>query len=86
MIEVKNTPDGIMVKVTDSAIDLATELRLLTSQIVNHPKLNRAFQAAIFSAGGIEYVKDLVEQYGIWIEACQTVDEMEGSNESKKSI
>lgn len=48
MIEVKNTPDGIMVKVTDSAIDLATELRLLTSQIVNHPKLNRAFQAAIF--------------------------------------
>ena len=48
MIEVKNTPDGIMVKVTGSAIDLATELRLLTSQIVNHPKLNRAFQAAIF--------------------------------------
>ena len=74
MIEVKNTPEGIMVKVTGSAIDLATELRLLTSQIVNHPQLNRAFQAAIFSAGGIEYVKDLVEQYGIWVEACQTVD------------
>ena len=85
MIEVKNTPEGIMVKVTGSAMDLANELRLLTKQIVNHPQLNRAFQAAIFSAGGIEYVKDLVEQYGIWVEACQIVDKEE-ANESKKSL
>ena len=85
MIEVKNTPEGIMVKVTGSAMDLANELRLLTKQIVNHPQLNRAFQAAIFSAGGIEYVKDLVEQYGIWVEACQIVDK-EKANESKKSL
>ncbi len=83
MIEVKNTPDGIMVKVTGSAMDLANELRLLTKQIVNHPQLNRAFQAAIFSAGGIEYVKDLVEQYGIWVEACQIVDKEESANDGR---
>jgi hypothetical protein len=86
MIEVKNTPEGILVNVSGSAKDLANELRLLTKQIINHPTLNRALQASIYSAGGIEYVKDLVEQYGIWVEACQTVDEMEGSNESKKSL
>lgn len=81
MIEVKNTPEGILVKVSGSAMDLSNELRLLTKQIVNHPQLNRAFQAAIFSAGGIEYVKDLVEQYGIWVEACQTVDKEESAND-----
>lgn len=77
MIEVKNTPEGILVNVSGSVKDLANELRLLTEQIINHPQLNRAFQAAIYSAGGIEYVKDLVEQYGIWVQVCQTVDEME---------
>lgn len=75
MIEVKNTPEGILVNVSGSAMDVANELRLLTKQIINHPQLNRALQASIYAAGGIEYVKDLVEQYGIWIKAYQTVDE-----------
>ncbi len=83
MIEVKNTPEGILVNVSGSAKDLANELRLLTKQIVNHPQLNRAFQAAIYSAGGIEYVKDLVEQYGIWVEACHKVDMEEENNATK---
>lgn len=86
MIEVKNTPEGILVNVSGSAMDLANELRLLTKQIIKHPQLNRAFQASIYSAGGIEYINDLVEQYGIWVQACQTVDEMDGENESKKSV
>lgn len=83
MIEVKNTPEGILVNISGSAMDLTNELRLLTKQIINHPQLNRAFQASIYAAGGIEYVKDLVEQYGIWVEACQTVDEMEGNNDGR---
>lgn len=83
MIEVKNTPEGILVNVSGSAMDLSNELRLLTKQIINHPQLNRAFQASIYAAGGIEYVKDLVEQYGIWVEACQTVDEMEAANDGR---
>lgn len=83
MIEVKNTPEGILVKVSGSAMDLADELGLLTKQIVNHPQLNRVFQASIYSAGGIEYVKDLVEQYGIWVQACQTVDEEEATNDGR---
>lgn len=78
MIEVKNTPEGILVNVSGSAMDLADELRLLTKEIINHPQLNRSLQASIYDAGGIEYVNDLVERYGIWIKACQTVDEMEG--------
>lgn len=84
MIEVKNTPEGILVKMTGSIMDLTNELRLLTEQIVNHPQLNRSFQAAIFSAGGIEYVKDLVEQFGVWVEVCQSVDKMkEDANETR---
>lgn len=83
MIEVKNTPEGILIKVSGSANDLADELGLLTKQIVNHPKLNRMFQASIYAAGGIEYVKDLVEQYGIWVQACQKVDMEEADNDAK---
>ena len=86
MIEVKNTPEGILVNVSGSAKDLVHELNLLTKQIINHPTLNRAFQASIYSAGGIEYVKDLVEQYGIWVQACQTVDEEETDNDAKRII
>lgn len=83
MIEVKNTPEGILVNVSGSAMDLTNELRLLTKQIINHPQLNRAFQASIYAAGGIEYVKDLVEQYGIWVKACQTVDNEETDNDGR---
>lgn len=81
MIEVKNTPDGILVNVSGSVMDLTNELRLLTRQIVNHPQLNRVFQASIYAAGGIDYVKDLVEQYGIWVQACQTVDKEDEDND-----
>lgn len=83
MIEVKNTPKGILVKISGSAMDLADELRSLTKQIVNHPQLNRVFQASIYSAGGIEYVKDLVEQYGIWVQVCHKVDMEEENNATK---
>lgn len=81
MIEVKNTPEGILVNVSGSVMDLTNELRLLTRQIVNHPQLNRVFQASIYSAGGIDYVKDLVEQYGIWVQACKTVDKEDEDND-----
>ena len=83
MIEVKNTPEGILVNVSGSAKDLANELRLLTKQLINHPQLNRAFQASIYAAGGIEYINDLVEQYGIWVQACQKVDKEEADNDAK---
>jgi hypothetical protein len=84
MIEVKNTPEGILVNVSGSAKDLSNELRLLTKQIIKHPQLNRAFQASIYSAGGIDYINDLVEQYGIWVQACQTVDEMEAEKNDRR--
>lgn len=83
MIEVKNTPEGILVNVSGSAKDLTNELKLLTKQIINHPTLNRAFQASIYAAGGIEYVKDLVDKYGIWVQACQTVDKEEADNDGR---
>ena len=83
MIEVKNTPEGILINVSGSAMDLTNELRLLTKEIVNHPQLNVAFQASIYAAGGIEYINELVEGYGIWVKACNKVDMEEADNDAK---
>ena len=83
MIEVKNTPEGILINVSGSANDLANELRLLTKEMVNHPQLNLAFQASIYAAGGIEYINELVENYGIWVKACNKVDMEEADNDAK---
>lgn len=83
MIEVKNTPEGILVNVSGSAKDLGNELRLLTKQLINHPQLNVAFQGSIYSAGGIEYINELVENYGIWVKACHKVDMEEADNDAK---
>ena len=83
MIEVKNTPEGILVNVSGSAKDVANELRLLTNQLINHPQLNVAFQGSIYAAGGIEYINELVENYGIWVKACHKVDKEEADNAAK---
>ena len=83
MIEVKNTPEGILVNVSGSAKDLGNELRLLTKQLINHPQLNVAFQGSIYAAGGIEYINELVENYGIWVKACHKVDMEEADNDAK---
>lgn len=83
MIEVKNTPEGILVNISGSGNDLSQELRLLTKQIVNHPQLNVTFQASIYAAGGIEYINELVENYGIWVKACHKVDMEEDDNDAK---
>lgn len=77
MIEVKNTPEGILVNVSGSAKDLCNELRLLTKQ------LNVAFQGSIYAAGGIEYINELVENYGIWVKACHKVDMEEADNDGR---
>ena len=83
MIEVKNTPEGILVNVSGSDKDLGNELRLLTKQLINHPQLNVAFQGSIYSAGGIEYINELVENYGIWVKACHKVDMEEDNNDGR---
>lgn len=83
MIEVKNTPEGILVNVSGSSKDLGNELRLLTKQLINHPQLNVAFQGSIYAAGGIEYINELVENYGIWVKVCHKVDMEEADNDAK---
>lgn len=78
MIEVKYENGDIRVKVQGSKVEMAAEIAMLIKELVNHPVLHTALDASIYSAGGIEYLNNLVDNYSVWIDTCKEADNNDG--------
>lgn len=82
MIDVKHDNGEIRVRVEGSKEETSKEIYLLIRELVNHPVLHHVLDAALYNAGGIEYLNQLVSNYAVWIAAGEIIKE--GDNNAAK--